>query len=88
VNRKVSKEEMAARMSQIYSGKVKMKKCPKANSLKRSADPVSPGTVLGCFTLFVDLCRLTLLVIGCYRIVNISFGALCLFAKASSTGGS
>jgi hypothetical protein len=36
VNRKVSKEEMAARVSQIYSGKVKMKKCPKANSLKRS----------------------------------------------------
>jgi hypothetical protein len=40
VNRKVSKEEMAARVSQMYSGKVKVKKCPKAHLLKRSADPV------------------------------------------------
>jgi hypothetical protein len=40
VNRKVSKEEMAARVSQMYSGKVKVKKCPKAHSLKRPTDPV------------------------------------------------
>jgi hypothetical protein len=40
VNRKVSKEEMAARVSQMYSGKVKVKKCPRAHSLKRPADPV------------------------------------------------
>jgi hypothetical protein len=40
VNRKVSKEEMAARVSQMYSGKVKVKKCPKAHSLKRPANPV------------------------------------------------
>jgi ribosomal protein L23 len=40
VNRKVSKEEMAARVSQIYSGKVKVKKCPRAHSLKRPANPV------------------------------------------------
>jgi hypothetical protein len=40
VSRKVSKEEMAARVSQMYSGKVKVKKCPKAHSLKRSADLV------------------------------------------------
>jgi hypothetical protein len=40
VNRKVSKMDMAARVSQIYSGKVKIKKCPKAHSLKRPADPV------------------------------------------------
>jgi hypothetical protein len=40
VNRKVSKEEMAARVSQMYSGKLKVKKCPKAHSLKRPADPV------------------------------------------------
>jgi ribosomal protein L23 len=40
VNHKVSKEEMAARVSQLYSGKVKVKKCPKAQSLKRLADPV------------------------------------------------
>jgi hypothetical protein len=40
VNRKVSKEEMAARVSQMYSGKVKVKKCPKAHSLKRPADLV------------------------------------------------
>jgi hypothetical protein len=39
-NCKVSKEEMAARVSKIYSGKVKVKKCPKAHSLKRSVDPV------------------------------------------------
>jgi hypothetical protein len=40
VNHKVSKEEMAARDSQMYSGKVKVKKCPKAHSLNWSADPV------------------------------------------------
>jgi hypothetical protein len=40
VNRKVSKEEMAARVSQIYSGKVKVKNCLRAHSLKRPADPV------------------------------------------------
>jgi hypothetical protein len=40
VNRKVSKEEMAARVSKMYSGKVKVKKFPKAHSLKRLADPV------------------------------------------------
>jgi hypothetical protein len=40
VNRKVSKEEMAARISQMYSGKVKVEKCPKAHSLKRPADLV------------------------------------------------
>jgi hypothetical protein len=36
----VSKEEMEARLSQIYSGKEKIKKCPKAHSLKRPTDPV------------------------------------------------
>jgi hypothetical protein len=40
VNCKISKDKMAARVSQIYSGKVKIKKCPKAHSLKRPADPV------------------------------------------------
>jgi hypothetical protein len=40
VNRKVSREEMAARVSQLYFGKVKVKMCPKAHSLKRPADPV------------------------------------------------
>jgi hypothetical protein len=40
INCKVSKEEMAARVSQMYFGKVRVKKCPKAHSLKRSADPV------------------------------------------------
>jgi hypothetical protein len=40
VNRKVSKEEMAARVSQMYSRNVKVKKCPNAHSLKRPADPV------------------------------------------------
>jgi hypothetical protein len=40
VNRKVSKEEMVARVSQMYSGKVKVKKCPRVHSLKRPANPV------------------------------------------------
>jgi hypothetical protein len=40
VNHKVSKEEMAARVSQMYYGKVKVKKCPRSHSLKRPADPV------------------------------------------------
>jgi ribosomal protein L23 len=40
VNHKVSKEEMAAQVSQMYSGKVKVNKCPKAHSLKTPADPV------------------------------------------------
>jgi hypothetical protein len=40
INRKVSMEEMAATVSQMYSGKVKVKKCPKAHSLKRPANPV------------------------------------------------
>jgi hypothetical protein len=31
---------MVAKVSQIYSGKVKVKKCPKAHLLKRLADPV------------------------------------------------
>jgi hypothetical protein len=40
VNHKVSKEEMVARVSQMYSGKVKVKKCPKAHLLKRPANAV------------------------------------------------
>jgi hypothetical protein len=40
VNRKVSKEEMVAQVSQMYYGKVKVKKCPKAHPLKRPTDPV------------------------------------------------
>jgi hypothetical protein len=39
-HRKVSKEEMAARFSQMYAGRVKVKKCPKVYSLKRPGDPV------------------------------------------------
>jgi hypothetical protein len=55
VNRKVSKEEMAARVSQMYSGKVKVKKCPKAHSLKRPANPVSSWDLsLGRWLRFVD----------------------------------
>jgi hypothetical protein len=37
----VSREEMAARVSQTYAGKARIKKCPKAYSLKRPADQVS-----------------------------------------------
>jgi hypothetical protein len=67
VNCKVSKEEMAARVSQIYSRMVKIKKCPKAHSLKMSADPVSLGTYFRSVCSFYVLSRLTLLVIGCLQ---------------------
>jgi hypothetical protein len=40
INCKVSKEEMTARVSHMYSGKVKVKKCPKAHSLKRPTNLV------------------------------------------------
>jgi hypothetical protein len=40
VNHKISNEEMASRLSQMYSGKVKVKKCSRAHSLKRPTDPV------------------------------------------------
>jgi hypothetical protein len=40
VNRKVSREEMTVRVFQIYSGEVKVKKCPRAHSLKRPTNPV------------------------------------------------
>jgi hypothetical protein len=85
VNRKVSKEGMAARVSQIYSGKVKIKKCPKAHLLKRQADPMSLDTV---FRLFhsVDLRHLTLWSLVACRIMSVNFGARHLFAKASNTG--
>jgi hypothetical protein len=50
VNRKVSKEEMAARVSQMYSGKAKVNKCPKAHSLKRPTNPVRSWDLpFGCF---------------------------------------
>jgi hypothetical protein len=52
VNLKISKEEMAARVSQIYSGKVKIKKCPKAHSLKRPTDSVRSWDCLRSFTMF------------------------------------
>jgi hypothetical protein len=51
VNRKVSKEEMEASVSQMLSGRVKVKKCPKAHSLKRLANSVRSGDLpLGRFT--------------------------------------
>jgi hypothetical protein len=40
VKHKVSKEDMVARVSHMYSGKVKVNKCPKAHSLKRPVNPV------------------------------------------------
>jgi hypothetical protein len=40
VNRKVSKEEMVAIFSQMYAGKVKVRRFPKAYSLKRPAGPI------------------------------------------------
>jgi hypothetical protein len=44
VNRKVSQKEMVARVSQIYTGGARGKKCSNAHSLTRPADPVSPKT--------------------------------------------
>lgn len=43
VNRKVSQEKMTNRVTQMYSGRIQNKKCPKAYSLSRPADPVSFG---------------------------------------------
>jgi hypothetical protein len=40
VNCKVSRKEMASRVSQVYYGKVKVKNCPRAHSVKGPADPV------------------------------------------------
>jgi hypothetical protein len=74
-------------VSQIYFGKVKITKCLKAHSLKRSADRVSPGTISGRFTLLVDFRHLSLWSLVACRIVNDNFGAWHLFSKASSTGG-
>jgi hypothetical protein len=42
VNLKVSREDMSTKVSQIYAGKARIMKCPKAYSLKPPADPVSP----------------------------------------------
>jgi hypothetical protein len=68
VNRKVSKKEMEARVSRIYSGKVKTKKCPNAHSLKRPTGPVSSWDLFSGHLLCLPLlCRLTLLVIGCLQ---------------------
>jgi hypothetical protein len=44
VNRKVPKEKLAARVSQIYAGKERIKKCPKAYSLSWPTDLVGLGT--------------------------------------------
>jgi hypothetical protein len=68
VNRKVSKEDMAGKVSQIYSGKVKIKKFPKAHSLKRPTDSASPGTCFRSFrSCFTDLRHLTFLIVGCLQ---------------------
>jgi hypothetical protein len=82
INRKVSKEKMAARVSQMYSGKVKVKKCPKAHSLKRPADPVrSCDLPLGHFTSLVSCVgRVTPLSSIC-RSARFRCGAQHLFLK-------
>jgi hypothetical protein len=41
---KVSQQEMVVRVSQIYTWCTRGRKCPKAHSLTRPADPVSPET--------------------------------------------
>jgi hypothetical protein len=56
VNHKVPKEVMMTRVSQIYAGRARIKKCLKAYSLSRPADPVSPWTSRS-FALFLCLCR-------------------------------
>jgi hypothetical protein len=42
VNYKVPRDEIAARVMQMYTGWIGNKKCPKAHSLTRHTDPVSP----------------------------------------------
>jgi hypothetical protein len=44
-NRKVSNNEMVARITQLYTGRIRNKRCPKAHSLNRPANPVSPETL-------------------------------------------
>jgi hypothetical protein len=44
VNHKVSRDEMAARVTQMYTGRIRNRKCPKTHYLSRLADPVSPET--------------------------------------------
>jgi hypothetical protein len=59
---------MAARVSRIYSGKVKIKKCPKAHSLKRPADPVISWDLLYGHLLYLLLLhRVTFFVVGCVQ---------------------
>jgi hypothetical protein len=87
VNHKVSKEDMVDRVSQMYSGKVKIKKCPKAHSLKRPADAVrSCDLPLGCppqLSLFTS-CNFLGRCLSC-RSMSVSYGAPHLFVRASST---
>jgi hypothetical protein len=55
--RKVSKGEMMTRVSQIYVGCTRCKKCPKAYSLSRPVDLVSSlfQDILACLVFCVDL---------------------------------
>jgi hypothetical protein len=55
-------------VSQIYSGRVKIKKCPKAHSLKGTADPVSTGTCFRSFTLFAIVTSFNSL--GCWLLTG------------------
>jgi hypothetical protein len=40
-----AKEEIAARVTQIYTGHILNRKCPKAHSLTRPANPVSVSAI-------------------------------------------
>jgi hypothetical protein len=87
VNRKVSNEEMAARVSQMYYVKVKVKKFPKAHSLKRPTNPVrscdlSLGRLL-LLSLFSS-CNFPWSFVAC-RSVGVTYGVLHLFVRASCT---
>jgi hypothetical protein len=44
-NRKVCRDEMVARVTKQYVSRIRNNRCPKAHSLTRPADPVSPETV-------------------------------------------
>jgi hypothetical protein len=79
VNRNVSRDEMVTRFTQLYIGRIRNKKCLKAHSLTRSADPVcleitsSSRSIYLLCTLEEDLLDL----VSClYRLRRCSTGAL------------
>jgi hypothetical protein len=55
-NCKVSQEEMATRVTQLYTGWIKQRNYPKAHSLTRPAGPVSLGLTSSSLKCLFPLC--------------------------------